>query len=458
MKKESKKAVILVVDDEESLRDSMKILLEDDYDVVFAVDGREALRKVKSAKPDLVLLDVKLPEIDGMEVLRRIKGSDPEIEVVMVTAMNTVQYAVEAIKSGAYDYITKPFDIDSISSIVEKIIEKKDLERENKYLKEEISKKYQFEKIIGASPALQEIFTVISEISRNDSTVLIYGESGTGKELAARAIHNLSPRSNKLFVPINCAAIPENLLESELFGHERGAFTGAFERKLGKFEIAEGGTIFLDEIGSMSHSLQGKLLRVLQEKEFERVGSNRPIKFDVRVISATNKNLQRAIKEEKFRNDLFFRLNVIPITLPPLRERREDIPLLIDHFLSIYNSEFGKKVKGFSKDALDSLIGYKWPGNVRELQNLIERLVALSKERIIAKAKLPSEILGLEMISEAVDEDKMDYKKATYSFEAAFIKKALQKTGGKKSKAAELMGVHRNTLLNMRRKLKSTSL
>jgi len=454
------KAVILVVDDEQSLRDSMKILLSDSYNVFFEVDGRETIQKVKELHPDLMLLDIHLPEINGLEVLKQVKIMDPELDVVVVTAMNTVQHAVDAIKSGAYDYITKPFDIDSVSTLIEKILEKRSLKKENLFLKEEISKKYSFEKIVGTSRPMQEIFSLISQVAKNDSTVLIQGESGTGKELVARAIHNLSKRANKLFVPVNCAAIPENLLESEFFGHERGAFTGAFERKLGKFEIAEDGTIFLDEIGSLPISLQGKLLRTLQEREIERVGGSRPIHVNVRLISATNVDLKKAMKEEKFRNDLYYRLNVVPITIPPLRERKEDIPLLVSHFLSIYNSEFGKKIKGFSDGAQAFLIDYDWPGNVRELQNFIERVVVLSKKDVITEDKLPKEMTEKKVEEEFVFDysepsQDLDFRKASMKFESAFIKKALEKANGNKSSAAKMMGIHRNTLLQIERKLKN---
>lgn len=455
MNPREKDAVILVVDDEESLRDSMRMLLSDRYEVVFAVDGRQAIEIAKKISPDLVLLDVHLPEIDGIEVLRQIKELDPELDVVMVTAMNTVQYAVEAIKCGAYDYVTKPFDIEAISTLIAKILEQKELRKENIYLREEMDKKFHFQKIVGKSPAMREIFSVISEISKNDSTVLIHGESGTGKELVARAIHNLSPRKNKLFVPVNCAAIPDALLESELFGHERGAFTGAFERKIGKFEVAEGGTIFLDEISSMPLHMQGKLLRVLQEKEIERVGGARPIDTDVRIISATNTDLERMVRAEKFRKDLFYRLNVLPINIPPLNERKGDIPLLADHFLTYFNNEFGKKIKGFDKNAMAALENYDWPGNVRELQNMVERMVVLSKESVIRLDRLPSEITkDSETIVIENDED-LNFRLATMKFESAFIRKALEKAGGSKVKAARLLGIHRNTLLQIERKLKA---
>lgn len=449
------KATILVVDDEEALRDSMRMLLSSDYNLFFASNGKKALDLVKKESPDLVLLDIRLPEIDGLEVLSRIKDIDPEIDVIMLTAMNTVSYAVDAMKKGASDYITKPFDIEVIQTVIEKILEGRALKKENIYLKEEIEKKFQFEKIVGRSRKMKEVFTLIRQVAGSESTVLISGESGTGKELVARAIHNLSKRSNKLFVPLNSAAIPENLLESELFGHERGSFTGAFDRKLGKFEIADSGTFFLDEVGSLPKPMQAKLLRVLQEKEIERVGGIKPIPVDVRVIAATNADLKKEVEADRFRKDLYYRLNVIPIHLPPLRERKEDIRLLIDHFLGIYNREFAKSIKGFSEEAMAHLMAYDWPGNVRELQNLIERLLVLTSEKVIQKERLPQEILFGRGELKELREDDLTLKEASMRFEASFIKKALRKARGSKSKAAKLLGIHRNTLLQIEKKISS---
>ncbi|HTY13786.1 MAG TPA: sigma-54 dependent transcriptional regulator [Candidatus Omnitrophota bacterium] len=450
----NKKATILVADDEVSIRDSMSILLANRYNVIFARDGKEALAMAKQYSPDLVFLDIRMPELDGLEVLTGIKQMEGETDVIMITAMNTVSYAVEAIKRGAYDYITKPFDIDAIQEIIDKVLEKRRLAQENLYLKEEIEKKYQFERIVGRSEGIREVFSLITTVSKSESTVLIEGESGTGKELVARAIHNLSPRKNKLFVPVNCAAIPENLLESELFGHERGAFTGAFERKLGKFEIADEGTLFLDEVSSLPLPMQGKLLRALQEKVIERVGGTEQIPVNVRIISASNIDLKKLSQEDKFRKDLFFRLNVIPIFVPPLRERREDIPLLAEHFLDMYNREFGKKIKGFTVEAMEALSNYGWPGNVRELQNLIERLVVLAKSDLITEEHIPKDITEPESALGGDEILDLPFREAQIKFESAFIKKALQKAGGSKSKAAKMLGIHRNTLLNLEKKLK----
>jgi DNA-binding NtrC family response regulator len=429
------KANILVVDDEKSMRDSMHMLLQDSYNIYLAKSGKEAIQVIKNNFIDLVLLDIRLPEIDGIEVLKIIKGIDDSIEVIMVTAVIMVKHAVEAIRIGAYDYITKPFDIESLQEQVEKVLEKRLLQRENTILRRMIEKDCQFEKIVGKSKEIREIFK----------------NSGTGKELVARAIHNRSPRKDKLFVAVNCAAIPENLLESELFGHERGSFTGALERQIGKFEIANGGTLFLDEIGSLPLPMQAKLLRGIQEKEIERIGAGYTTSVDVRIISATNSDLLAAIKKYKFREDLYYRLNVIPVHLPTLRERREDIPLLANHFLNKYNREFIKKIKGIKKDAMEMLARYDWPGNIRELENLVERLVVLTKKEYIGIDHLPPEIKG--EVPSKKEPDTTNFFKAVQKFEADFIRKVLEKCGGKKGEAAKMLGIHRNTLANLEKKL-----
>ncbi|MDD5383138.1 MAG: sigma-54 dependent transcriptional regulator [Candidatus Margulisbacteria bacterium] len=445
------KANILVVDDEKSMRDSMQLLLKDDYNLHLAKSGKEAIAIVKSQPIDLVLLDIRLPEIDGIEVLKLIKGHDDSIEVIMVTAVVTVKKAVEAIRIGAYDYITKPFDIDALQDQVKKVLEKRNLLQENTSLRQIIDRDFQFEKIVGKSKEIREIFKTVDDVARSNATILITGESGTGKELVARAIHNRSPRQDKLFVAVNCAAIPENLLESELFGHEQGSFTGAIERQIGKFEIASGGTLFLDEIGSLPLAMQAKLLRAIQEKEVQRIGASHPTPVDARLISATNSDLRAAIKKYKFREDLFYRLNVIPIHLPPLRDRKEDIGLLAGHFLHKYNREFGKNIKGIKRDVLELFESYDWPGNIRELENLIERLVVLCKSDHIEAQGLPSEIQ--REVPGQPETKETNLFKAVQKFEAAFIRKALDQAGGKKTKAARLMGIHRNTLMNLEKKL-----
>ncbi|MEA3493620.1 MAG: sigma-54 dependent transcriptional regulator [Candidatus Margulisiibacteriota bacterium] len=454
-KKKGKRANLLIVDDEKSMRDSMQMLLKNSYNVHIAKSGKDAVETVKNHPIDLVLLDIRMPEIDGIEILKIIKGIDKSIEVIMVTAVVMVKKAVQAIRLGAYDYVTKPFDIDALQEQVEKALEKKSLLQENITLRKLIEQDYQFEKIVGKSKEIREVFKVIDDVAKSNATILITGESGTGKELVAHAIHNRSPRVEKLFVAVNCAAIPENLLESELFGHERGSFTGATERQIGKFEIANGGTLFLDEIGSLPLPMQAKILRAIQEKEIERIGAGYPTPVDVRIISATNSDLHKAIKNYKFRKDLYYRLNVIPIHLPALTDRKEDIPLLANHFLNKCNHKFGKKIKMIKKEAMQMLIDYDWPGNVRELENLIERFAVLSKDDQIGTEHIPPEITG-ELIGETAS-GEATLSEAVMKFEADFIKKVLNKTGGRKGEAAKLLGVHRNTLINLERKARKNA-
>ena len=410
------KADILIVEDEKSVREVLSLSLSDKYNLFLASDGRKALETLSERNIDLALLDIRLPEINGMDVLKQIKGMDSSIPVIMLTAVKTVDSAVTAMKLGAYDYVIKPFDIKELMLLIEKALEKRALEQENIYLKDELEKTGGFEKIIGKSEKMKEIFKLIKNVAKGDATVLITGESGTGKELVARAIHNQSKRAKKLFVPVNCAAIPENLLESELFGYEKGAFTGAYERHLGKFEIANGGTIFLDEISTMPMPMQAKLLRVLQERVIDRVGGTNQIEINVRVISATNSDLKQEVDSKKFRSDLFYRLNVIPMNIPPLRERTEDVPLLVDHFLEKYNKEFGKRITRVARDAMETLSSYPWPGNVRELENLIERIVVLSDNNTITKDRLPPE-MHKKLIREHAEK-----------FEMGFIKQVMQRS------------------------------
>ncbi|MBI5400066.1 sigma-54-dependent Fis family transcriptional regulator [Candidatus Saganbacteria bacterium] len=453
----NKKANILVVDDEKDLRDSMAMLLRDDYNVRLAESGEEALAIIQSQPLDLVLLDIRLPKIDGIEVLKLIKSYDESIEVIMVTAVIMVKNAVEAIRHGAYDYLTKPFDIEALQEQVAKVMEKRQLLRQNQGLRQLIGQDFQFEKIIGKSRAIRDVFKTIDAVAQSHATVMINGESGTGKELVAHAIHNRSSRHDKLFVAVNCAAIPENLLESELFGHERGSFTGASDRQIGKFEIANGGTLFLDEISSLPLAMQAKLLRAIQQREIERIGSGCTTPIDVRIISATNSDLPAAIKKHKFREDLFYRLNVIPIDIPPLRKRREDIPLLAHHFLHKYGREFNKQIKNISKTAMSLLIAYDWPGNIRELENLMERLVVLTGDHQITTQHLPMEMKGefckANNCWQPAQESDSNFLKAVQKFEAEFIRQALEKSGGKKTRAAKMLGIHRNTLTNLEKRL-----
>jgi DNA-binding NtrC family response regulator len=371
---------VLVVDDEENIRNLLsQILRQEGFEVETASDGATGLRKASSGEFDLVLLDVRIPEKDGMEVLREIRREDPGAVVMIVTGYATLEMAVEAMRHGAFDYISKPFKKDELVVKVRRALEHEQLREENRKLHEELRARFKFEGIVGTSPKMQEVLRVAAAVAPTDATVLIYGETGTGKEILARSIHYQSPRAHGPFVAINCGAIPETLLETELFGHEKGAFTSAVGSRVGKFEAADGGTIFLDEVGDMSPAMQVKLLRVLQERTFERVGSNKPVRVDVRVIAATNKDLRQAIRDGRFREDLFYRLSVVPIELPPLRERVEDIPLLAQHFLEKYRQKYGKAVTGFTPQAVRKMRRYSWPGNVRELEFAVERAVILSR-------------------------------------------------------------------------------
>src|SRR4030066_874165 len=369
---------VLVVDDEVGARESLKMILKNDYEVFSAKDAEEALLQIKVHSPDVILLDIILPDLDGSKVLERIKQNDPDMVVIMITATKTLKTAIEAMKLGANDYVTKPFDIDELRLIITRSLSTKALEQEVKYRREEMDKSFDFGNIIGKSKLMKEIFKVVKQIADSKSTALIMGDSGTGKELISRAIHYNSNRKTFPFVTINCAAIPDTLIESELFGHEKGAFTNAIERKLGRFEVAHQGTLFLDEIGELSLSTQAKILRFLEEREFNRVGGSKTIKVDVRLITATNKDLNQLIKNGNFREDLYYRINVVPIVIPPLRERKEDIPTLIDHFISKFSAENNKNVKGISKEALEVVMEYELPGNIRELENLVERVIALT--------------------------------------------------------------------------------
>jgi DNA-binding NtrC family response regulator len=441
------RATILVVDDDAGILESFEAVLSKDYDVLFAAQGPDALRILSTREVNLVLLDIRMPGMDGMEVLRRIKELNEQTEVVIVTAVKSLKTAIEAIKLGASDYITKPFDTHEILSLIKRVIEKQELLKEVLYLRSEIARNHRFENLVGRNARMQEIYDLVSRIGDNNATVLLSGESGTGKEVLARAIHQQSNRDQRPFVAVNCAAIPAELLESELFGHERGAFTGAIATKVGKFELATGGTLFLDEVGSMRLDLQAKILRALQEREVERVGGTRTIKIDVRVIAATNRDLKKAIEEGTFREDLYYRLNVVPITLPPLRQRREDIPLLMEHFIGKYNREFARKVKGFSAGATAALYHYDWPGNVRELENVIERAVALAQSETISLRDLPLEIsiLGGDVI-EDIQKAGLSLREARGHFERQYILNILEKVQWNQTEAARVLGLHRNTL------------
>ncbi|NOX97732.1 MAG: sigma-54-dependent Fis family transcriptional regulator [Nitrospirae bacterium] len=440
---------IMVVDDEINILESFKTLLEESYNVRTATNGKECLQKLEEENANVILLDIMMPGIDGIETLRKIKEKDESLEVIMVTAVRTVKTAVQAMQLGAYDYIVKPFDIDEVLIIIEKALEKQGLTREVTYLRSEVKKPTGQDNIIAApNSKMRAAYEIAIEVAKSDTTVLITGESGTGKELIARAIHYNSHRKDKPFIAVDCAALPETLIESEFFGHEKGAFTDATKQKLGKFELAHEGTLFLDEIGNLKPEIQIKILRALQEREIQRVGGTKTIKVDIRIITATNVNLKQAIKEGKFRTELYYRLNVVPIFLPSLRERKEDIPLLVNHFLKIRNREFNKHIKRLSPQAMDYLIDYNWPGNVRELQNVIERLVALGKDTIISKERLPLDILlGRDKAKSDMRPEGTLFKEARSWFEKQFILSVLDKANWNQTRAAKLLGIHRNTLI-----------
>ena len=419
--------------------------------MLLASDGEQGCQMLKEESVDAVLVDLMMPKVSGLEVVKKIQEINPDIACIMMTAFGTIANAIEAIKAGAYHYLTKPFELDEVKDLLHKALDYKRLKVENVQLKRQLKDKYKFDNIIGESEAIKGVFSLIEKVANTDSTVLITGESGTGKELVARAIHYNSQRSDKPLITVNCAAIPENLLESELFGHMKGSFTGAISTTPGRFEMAHRGSIFLDEIGDMSPKLQVKLLRVLQERRFEPVGSTRPKEVDVRVITATNRKLEVMVEEGGFREDLYYRLNVIPIHIPPLRERPEDIRLLIDFFLSRANKNNSKCVTGFSKEALKVCEQYEWQGNVRELENIVERLVVLKGGGTITVEDLPFHINGGEtkdVFGPLVIPDRgISFKSVVSKFENELILKALKKTHWNKNKAASLLNLNRTTLV-----------
>jgi len=442
---------ILVVDDEESIREFFQIMLKrEGYEVFTASNGLEGFDFLKKNPVDLIISDIQMPEMSGLELLTKVKEVDPEMVVLMITAFGSTEIAVEAMKRGAYDYIQKPFKIDEVKIVIRQALEKRSLRIENQQLKKELGTKYAFDNIIGGAPPMLRIYELVKRVANTKSSVLINGESGTGKELIARAIHYNGPLKDKPFVTVNCGAIPENLMESEMFGHKKGSFTGAIADKKGLFEVANTGTIFLDELGELPLTMQVKLLRVIQEGTFKRVGGTEDITVDVRVISATNKNLEQEVKAGRFREDLFYRMNVIQITCPPLRERKEDIPMLSGHFLDKFSKILGMNVKKISNEAMDVLKRYHYPGNVRELENIIERTVALEPGAVILPESLPKHML--EAREEApgqvaphaiqIDDAKgIELEKLTADFERALLVKALEQTGGVKKKAAKLLNI-----------------
>jgi len=441
------RSTVLVVDDDAGLRESCRLILEDEFDVLDAPDGPQGLDLLRRSAVDVVLLDIRLPGMDGLEVLRHIKALDEQVEVVLVTAVKTVKTAVTAMKLGAFDYLTKPFEEDEVLAVVRRALDRHALQRELTYLRSELARRQDGDEIVGHAPEMRKLFQIIAQVARTSSTVLITGESGTGKELVARAIHRQSPRRDKPFVPVNSAAIVDSLIESELFGHERGAFTGAFQKKLGKFELAQGGTLFLDEIATLKPEIQAKLLRVLQEREVERVGGTRRIPVDVRIIAATNADLKRAVSGRGFREDLYYRLNVVPIFVPPLRNRREDIAPLVEHLVRKFDRQLGKHIAGASPAAIKALEEYDWPGNVRELQNIIERAIALGEGPYIQLQDLPVDLMLGDRQAGDGAAPALPLVAALDQFERGVIQRVLDRVKWNQTEAADVLGLHRNTLL-----------
>jgi two-component system response regulator PilR (NtrC family) len=439
---------ILVADDEQSMREFLEIMLKKEgYKVSLASNGEEVAKLVENDLFDLVLLDIRMPKLDGITALKKIKANTPETIVIMITAYASADTAIKAMKEGAYDYITKPFKVDEIKLIIKNALEKKNLQKENILLKQAVRDRFHFGNIIGQSPKMAALYDLLEKVSPTKTNILITGESGTGKELVAKAIHYNSPRKEKPFVTLNCGAIPESLIESELFGHMKGAFTDAIATKKGLFEVADEGTMFLDEISELPLLMQVKLLRVLQDKEFKRVGGTEDIRVDVRIIAATNKELEEAVKEKRFREDLFYRLNVIQIKLPPLRDRREDIQILANHFLKKYSQELSKSISNIAPEAIQILLNYEYPGNVRELQNIIERAVALESSSDLTAHNLSSylseqPLLRKGAIDIEIPNEGIDLEKMVEDLERTLLLKALDRTKGIKKKAAELLHIN----------------
>jgi DNA-binding NtrC family response regulator len=463
----SPKARILVVDDEWSAREVIRnILTSEGFTVETAADGADAMRRLDSEPFDLMITDLKMPEADGIAVLQHLRERRLSTIGIVATGYGSIETAISAMKAGAFDYLTKPFHIDEIRHVVNLALDFRQLQSENTQLKRQLKSTTRIENIIGNHPSIQRLKDLIRTVADSDSTILILGESGTGKELVARAIHHLSDRAEKPLIPVNCGAIPEDLLESELFGHVKGAFTGATTDRAGRFQLADGGTIFLDEIGDMSPKLQVKVLRVLQEQEFEPVGSTQTVKVNVRVITATNRDLEQDVKDRRFREDLYYRLNVIPLTLPPLRERVDDLPLLIDHFIKRFNKSKNRRITHFTPACLATLQRCPWPGNVRELENLVERMAILHQEGTIDIEHLPERFrpgvaagaagagsgLGAAPALPSLDGGMIDLNQVVGDFEYALIRQALDRCGGVKNRAAQMLGIKRTTLVEKLKK------
>ena len=446
---------ILIIDDDESMRFFLReAMTKRGYEAVSVEDAEAAVEAVRQKSFDLIITDVKLPGMSGIEAIPLLKEHDPQAVIIVMTAYGSKQLALDAMRGGAYDFFTKPFKMEEMNIVIGRALEKRRLQQEIRKLEEKLRRQYSFEHIVGNSSAMQQVYELIQKVVQTDVTVLIYGESGTGKELIAQAIHYHSARKAEPFIKLNCVAIPEGLLESELFGHEKGSFTGALQRKSGKFELANTGTIFLDEIGDMTLNTQAKILRVLQEKEFERVGGTQTIGIDVRVIAATNKDLAQAVQERQFREDLYFRLNVFSIVVPPLRDRKEDIPLLVDHFLRNANEEMTRAVAGVTKETMDLLMMYHWPGNVRELENCVHRAVVMTDDELITPKCLPIHIQSIAQKPKYTLPDQIESLDGTLDdVEKQIIVETLHSTGGVQSKAARLLGISERSLWHRVKKL-----
>jgi len=444
----TKQPTILIVDDERNTREGLQRALQDRYNVLLAEDSQKAVQTLESAPVDVMLTDLRMPGVDGMGLLRRAMSlSNPPV-CIMMTAYGSIENAVQAMQAGAYHYVTKPVNLDELELVIQRALHSRRIETENVNLHEQIDRKYGLENLIGESSTMRQLFETVQQVAPSRATVLITGETGTGKELIAKAIHNLSPRKNGPFIAVHAAALPSTLLESELFGHEKGAFTGAMERRTGRFELADGGTLFLDEVSELEPPIQVKLLRVLEERAFERVGGSKTLQVDVRLVAATNKDLKKLVTEGKFRDDLFYRLSVVAVDLPPLRERRDDIPLLVKAFLDEFSRENNKQVRELTPEALNVLLAYDWPGNVRELRNAIEQMVVLARTERLTVRDLPAAIRG------SADLTKINVVRAGMTVEEAerqLIVQALKETEGNRTKAAQKIGISRRTL---HRKLK----
>ena len=437
---------ILVVDDESSHRQMIEAVLSaEGYEISQADDGQTAIVAVEDRFYDLVIMDIRMPKISGIEALKKIKSISPGIPIIIMTAYASVGNAVEALKSGAYDYLIKPLDIEELKILVVKALRFRQLEQENVYLKERLNNRFDFSKILGRSPVMNSLFETMALVAPSEATVLIVGDSGTGKELIASAVHQNSPRKDRPLIKVNCAALPETLLESELFGHEKGAFTGAIARKQGRFQLAHKSSVFLDEIAEMAPATQAKILRVLQEREFEPVGSSQTFKVDTRIIAATNKNLEEEIKAGRFREDLYYRINVVTLVVPPMRERREDILLLADFFLKQYAEKNNRPIKGFTPRAVDLLMRYDWPGNVRELENVVERAVIMARGDMITPLEFPDVLQDLDEEAKA-SPLALTTGRSLKEVEKAMILRTLEETGGNRTHAARILGISRRTL------------